>query len=83
MSTVLTQPQGFTFKKNLPLLHSAGSLGFNVTTVSPTVLKALASDEGEFPREDIDLADVRLSASTAKPIQFGLAGAKVSFTALL
>jgi len=81
MSTVLSQPKGFAFKKNLPLLHSAGSLGFDVTSASPKVLTALLSDEGEFAPGDIDLADVKLTASTPKPIQFGLADAKVSFTA--
>ena len=81
MSTVLSQPKGFAFKKNLPILHSSGSLGFDVNSSSPKVLMALLSDEGEFGPGDIELADVRLSASTPKPIQFGLADAKVSFTA--
>lgn len=81
MNTVPSQPKGFTFKRNLPFLHSAGSLGFDVNTVSPTVLRALASDDGEFPEGNVDLADVKLSANTPKPIQFGLADAKVSFTA--
>src|SRR5262245_51641460 len=81
MNTVLSQPKGFTFKRNVAFLHSAGSLGFDVNTVSPTVLRALLSDDGEFPAGDVDLADVKLSANTPKPIQFGLADAKVSFSA--
>src|SRR4051812_6896792 len=82
MDTVLPATKGFTFTRNLPLLNQAGSLGFDVSSaVTPEVTLALASETAPFPPMDIDLADVRLTANTSRPIEFARGAEKVSFAA--
>jgi hypothetical protein len=82
MDTVLPATKGFTFTRNLPLLNQAGSLGFDVSSaITPEVALALASETATFPATDIDLADIRLTASTSRPIEFARGADKVSFAA--
>jgi hypothetical protein len=80
MSTVLPV-KAFNFTKNLSLLNQNASLGFAVSTARPDVLLPLASDTQPFGPGDIELAEVSLNASTAKPIEFSRGTDKVSFTA--
>src|SRR5436190_22598538 len=79
MNAVRSRP--FNFKRNISLMNQAASLGFEVSGAPPDVLLALASDHASFPPRDIDLVDVRLQASTDKPIEFARGIDKVSFSA--
>ena len=75
---------GFNFTRNLSLLNGAGSLGINVSSeIKPDVAAALASPTAPFPPRDIDLLEIGLAASTAKPIEFARGADKISFSASL
>jgi len=69
------------FQKNLPFLNGAGSLGINVSTTSPSLIPILASPIAQFPDEELELGQLKVSAATAKPIQFGTGSFKASFSA--
>lgn len=72
----------FQFTRNLPLLNQNGSLGFDVSgAASPAVAAALATPDGRFPDGDIEVASLKLAASSARPIEFGRGVDKVSFAA--
>src|ERR1051326_214105 len=72
----------FNFSKNFSLLDGSASAGFAVSAERrPDVIAALRSESSPFPPGDIELADVSLSASTPKPIEFVSGNEKVSFTA--
>ncbi len=82
MNGVLAGIKGFAFKKNLPLLNQAASLGFDLATAPPAVLAVLADENNPRPfgEGDVDLGDTKLTASTEKPIEFARGADKVSFS---
>ena len=69
------------FQKNLPFLNGAGSLGINVSTPSPELIPILASPTAPFPDKELELGQLKVSAATASPIQFGTGNFKASFSA--
>jgi hypothetical protein len=78
----LASPRGFTFGRNLPLLNQRASVGFEISSgIGADVVAALASTTEPFPERDIELAELRLQASTSQPIEFARGADKISFTA--
>ena len=70
------------FQRNLPFLNPAGSLGIQVTADrGGDVLSALLSSEKPFPNREIELGEIKASAETSKPIEFGTGSLRASFSA--
>jgi hypothetical protein len=69
------------FQKNLPFLNGAGSLGINISSPSPALIPILSSPTAPFPDGEVELGQIKVSAATASPIQFGAGNMKASFSA--
>lgn len=63
-------------------MDKESSPGFEITgPLQPDVEAALASGSAPFPSRDVELTEIRLEASTPKPIEFRHSRDKISFTA--